>query len=118
MSFYIVIAVVVVVIAVFVIRTAVRNREIKQNGIETFAVVTRVKENESVDADGSVSVSTLFYVTYQTQDGQTVEAQLASGKSIDNRIGRAWDDDLHEGSRVRIKYLPAKPNYVIRLSED
>lgn len=118
MPFYFIFAVIAVVISVFVIRTAKRNKEINQNGIETFAVVTRVKKNESVDSDGFVSVSTLFYVTYQTQDGQTVEAQLASGKSIDNRIGRAWDDDLHEGSRVRIKYLPAKPNYVIRLSED
>lgn len=56
------------------------------------------------------------YVTYRTLAGQTVEAQLASGKSLDIRIGKkVWDQDLHEGSTVRIKYLPDKPNYVIRI---
>ena len=28
---------------------------------------------------------------------------------------KVWDQDLHEGSTVRIKYLPDKPNYVIRI---
>jgi hypothetical protein len=110
------IAVIVVVIAAAVILTSKRNKEINQNGLETDAVVTHVKVNESVDEDGSVSISKTFYVTYQTQDGQSVEAKLGSGKSVDVRVGHAWDDDLYEGSRVRIKYLPEKPNYVIRLS--
>ena len=116
MMLYIMIAVIVVVMAAAVILTTKRNKEINQNGLETDAVVTRVKVNESVDEDGSVSVSKTFYVTYQMQDGQSVEAKLGSGKSIDNRIGRAWDDDLYEGCRVHIKYLPEKPGYVIRLS--
>ena len=113
---YAVIAVIVVVIAVGVIWTAKRNSEIKRDGIETSAVVTRIRENESTDEDGNVSYSYTFYVTYRTQTGQTVEAQLASGKSFDVRIGKkVWDRDLHEGSNVRIKYLPDKPDYVIRM---
>ena len=56
-------------------------------------------------------------MTYRTLTGQTVEAQLASGKSLDIMIGKkVWDQDLHEGSTVRIKYLSDKPNYdVIRI---
>ena len=73
--------------------------------------------NESTDEDGfSTALSNTYYVTYRTLAGQTVEAQLASGKSLDIRIGKkVWDQDLHEGSTVRIKYLPDKPNYVIRI---
>lgn len=113
---YAVIAVVVIALAVGVIFTAKRNSKIKSSGIETDAVVTRVKENESTDEDGIVTnVTYTYYVTYRTSDGQTVEAQLASGKSFDIRVGsKVWDQDLHEGSSVRIKYLPEKPNYVIR----
>lgn len=110
------IAVIVIVIAVGVVMTAKRNSEIKRNGIETNAVVTRIRENTSTDEDGYVTYSYTFYVTYQTQEGKTVEAQLASGKSFDVRIGKkVWDRDLHEGSHVRIKYLLDKPNYVIRI---
>ena len=117
MPFYIGLAAILIVIVVLIIRTAKRNKEIDQNGIEASAVVTRVKRNESVDDDDSVSVTYTFYVTYTMHDGKSMEAKLASGKSFDNRIGRAWDDDLHEGSRVRIKYLPEKPDYVIRIKE-
>lgn len=112
---YIGFGVIVIVIAVVIIFTAKRNNEIKQNGVETDAVVTRVKENESVDGDGFVTVTYTYYVTYRSMDGQTVEAKLGSGKSVDNRIGKSWDSDLTEGSSVRIKYLPQKPNYVIRV---
>ena len=101
-------AIVIIVIAIGVIMTRKRNNEIKRSGIETDAVVTRVRED--------VSTAYTFYVAYQTQEGQTVEARLASGKSIDIRIGKnVWDRDLHEGSKVRIKYLPDKPDYVIRI---
>ena len=95
--------------------TRKRNNEIKRSGIETDAVVTRVREDVSTDEDGT-TYTYIFYVTYQTQEGQTVEARLASGKSVDIRIGKnVWDRDLHEGSAVRIKYLPDKPDYVIRI---
>ncbi len=116
MMMYILAAVIVAVIAVAVIFTAKRNKEIEQKGIEADAVVTRVDVNESVDTDGFVTTSKTFYVTYQTRDGQGVEARLGSGKSVDVRISRAWDDDLYEGCRVHIKYLPEKPGYVIRIS--
>ena len=108
--------VILLVLAVVIIRNKRINGEIDRNGIEAEAVVSRVKENVSSDSDGMVSVSYLYYVTYRTLNGQTVEAQLGSGKSVDFRIGKkAWDHDLHEGTRVRVKYLPEKPSYVIRI---
>ena len=114
---YIGIAVIVVVMVVGMMITKKRNSEIKMNGIEADAVVTRVEENVSTDADGSISgINRTYFVTYRTLNGETVEAELASGKSLDIHIGKAdWDRDLHEGSRVRIKYLPDRPHYVIRI---
>ena len=115
MLYVVISAIVIIVIAIGVIMTRKRNNEIKRSGIETDAVVTRVREDVSTDEDGTTYTYT-FYVAYQTQEGQTVEARLASGKSIDIRIGKnVWDRDLHEGSKVRIKYLPDKPDYVIRI---
>ncbi|MBO4854292.1 MAG: DUF3592 domain-containing protein [Oscillospiraceae bacterium] len=118
MWMYIAVGVIVLAIAVGIIYTAKRNNEIKQNGIETDATVTRVKEHESSDEYGhTTGISYTYYVTYRMLNGETVEAKLASGKSYDSHIGGSWDQDLHEGSNVRIKYLPEKPNYVIRVPE-
>jgi hypothetical protein len=109
-------AVIFLVIVVLMIRNRRINGEIIQNGIEANAVVSRVKENVSSDPGGGVSVSYTYYVTYRGMNGQTVEAQLASGKSFDVKIGKkAWDYDLHEGTQVRVKYLPERPNYAIRV---
>lgn len=116
MGMYIGGAIIVLIIIASIIFTAKRNNKINQNGVEADAVVTRVKESESTDEDGiGTGVYYTYYVTYRTMDGKEVEAKLASGKSFDNRIGKSWDSDLHEGSNVRIKYLPEKPKYVIRV---
>ena len=107
---------VAIVMAVGIVMTAKRNNAIKRSGIETDAVVTRIQESESIDAEGDVTITRTFYVTYRTLDGRTVESRLASGKSVDVRIGKkVWDRDLHEGSAVHIRYLPEKPEYVIRV---
>ena len=118
MWIYIAIGLIVVIALIGIILTAKRNSEIKQNGIEADAVVSRIKVNESVDEDGFVSTSYTYYVTYRSIDGQSIEAKLGSGKSIDNRIGKSWDNDLKEGVSLRIKYLPEKPKYVIRISDN
>ena len=116
MEVYIGGAIIVLIIIASIIFAAKRNNKINQNGVEADAIVTRVKESESTDEDGIVTgVYYTYYVTYRTMDGKEVEAKLASGKSFDNRIGKSWDSDLHEGSNVRIKYLPEKPKYVIRV---
>ncbi len=121
-----IVIVILVVLGIVLVRSIVhkskRNRAIMQNGIETDAVVTRVVESVSTDDDdedggGSETYSYSYYVTFQTQEGQTVEARLGSGKTLDVRVGGAgWDRDLHEGSHVRIMYLPERPDYAILIA--
>ncbi|MBR0313130.1 MAG: DUF3592 domain-containing protein [Oscillospiraceae bacterium] len=99
---YVLIAVIVIAVAVGAFFTIKRNRAIQQNGIEADAVVSRVVEHENQNDDGSHDVSYTYYVKYQTQDGQSVEAKLG------NEPAR-----IYEGMALRIKYLPEKPKYVV-----
>lgn len=99
---YVAIAVIVIVVIVAAVFTIKRNNAIQKDGIEADAVVSRIAENENRDDDGHVDYTYTYYVKYQTQDGQTVEAKLGNAPA---RIA--------EGSRLRIKYLPDKPKYVI-----
>ncbi len=120
-----IVIVILVILGILLVRTIIltskRNKAIKQNGIETDAVVTRVVESVSTDDDddsGSEIYSYTYYVTFQTQEGQTVEARLSSGKTLDVRVNDAgWDRDLHEGSHVRILYLPEQPDCAILVAE-
>jgi len=99
---YALIALVVIVIGFSIITTIKRNNAIQKDGIEADAVVSRVDENEDTDSDGNREVTYVYYVKYQTKDGQTVEAKLG------NEPGH-----LYVGKELRIKYLPEKPKYVI-----
>ena len=94
---YFLIGVFVVSVVAVVVFTARRNKAIKENGIETNAVVSRIKE----DADPE-SNSYTYFVTYTTADGQNVEARV-----------NTLPDYIHVGDMVRIKYLPEKPKYVL-----
>ncbi len=104
---------------ILILITAKRNRDLKDSGVETDAVVTRIWENTSTDPDTLVTTTDyVYFVTYRTDDGDTVEARLASGKSVETyKDQEFWYGDLHEGSVVRIKYLPSKPKYVIRIMD-
>lgn len=75
---------------------------IKKNGIETDAFVSRIEERESSDADG-VTFYEDYYVRYQDREGRTQEAIISNPK----RKG------LVLGARIRIRYLPEKPNNVV-----
>ena len=84
--------------------------------IESYISDYRREHGFSPTVQEMVSISHTYYVTYRAMNGQTVEAQLGSGKSVDFRIGKkTWDHDLQEGTPVRIKYLPEKTNYAIRV---
>ena len=110
-------AVIAALLVFVIVRTKRVNSEIEQNGLETGAVVSRVKEDVTYHSDGSVFVNKEYYVRYRTIRGESVEARLGSGKSVVVTEGKkAWDRDLIEGASLRIKYLPDKPNYVIRVS--
>lgn len=94
-----VIAVGIIVAIVFIVK---RNNNIKKNGVEADAVVSRIMENETINDDGSTDYSYTYYVKFTAQDGQAVEARLGGVPRFTN-----------VGDRVRIKYLPEKPRYAI-----
>lgn len=100
---FVFLGVILAVMGGLAIYTLIVNNKIRKNGIETDAVVSNIKEEESTDADTlATTVSYKYYVTYQTQDGQTVEALI---NKVPNNTGI--------GERVKIKYLPEKTNYVL-----
>ena len=88
-----------IIAAIFIVK---RYNNIKKNGVEADAVISRIKENETLNDYGSVDHSYIYYVKYTAQDGQLVEARLGGAPRL-TRVG----------DRVRIKYLPEKPKYAI-----
>ena len=81
-----------------------RSKKIKQNGVEANAVVSRVKEIETEETDGSRDTRYEYFVKYKNQAGETVEAKLGNPPRF-----------LQEGQQLRVKYLPEKPKYVLKV---
>ena len=75
----------------------------KKNGIEAMAVVSNIKEETTTDSDGS-STSYTYYVRYTTADGVQQEAKIAN---------MGFKKGPEVGDRIRIKYLPEKPNAAV-----
>ncbi|MBQ1286242.1 MAG: hypothetical protein IIY19_07340 [Lachnospiraceae bacterium] len=65
-----------------------------QNGIETYAVVSRI-----VDDGTQSDIDMNVYVTFTAEDGEEIEAILSNPRT-----------DLKEGQQVRIKYHPKYRN--------
>ncbi|MBR0278108.1 MAG: hypothetical protein IJQ50_06590 [Clostridia bacterium] len=101
---YVIIGVVVVAIVGGIIFTVMRTNAIKKNGIEANAVVSRIKEQENTDSEGITDTTYIYYVTFTTQDGQSVEAKLSNPPS-----------KIKVGDSLTIKYLPNKPKLVIAI---
>ncbi|MBR3204038.1 MAG: hypothetical protein IKF60_10680 [Solobacterium sp.] len=98
------IIIIVAVIVCSIIYTFLKNQKISKNGIEADAVVSRIETNENTDADGNVTTSEEYYVTYTNAEGKTVEAKLGNVPGFAN-----------VGTKMRIKYLPEKPKYVVKI---
>ncbi|MBQ8092711.1 MAG: hypothetical protein IJ242_03955 [Clostridia bacterium] len=75
---------------------------VKMLGVEVNAVVTRLEEHETTDADGIPNEYYEAYIRYQTQDGRTVNASLANSNTF-----------LNIGDWVRIKYIPGQEDYPV-----
>jgi len=69
----------------------------KMRGVDAEAVVVRLDESSSTDADGDIWTQTHVYVRYQTQDGRRVEGELANPKNF-----------MSVGDWVTIKYVPGR----------
>ena len=102
MWYYIAGGVLAAVLIVGLIYTIKRNQKINSQGIETDAVVSRIKEIESRDSDGAITTSYEYYVRYQTETGETVEAKLGNAPRR-----------VREGDALRVKYLPEKPKFAL-----
>lgn len=77
------------IVAIFLILSHRMKKQIEENGIETFGVVSRIE-----DVGGPDEITLHYYVTYRTEDGET-EGLLSNPRR-----------DLAVGERVRIKYHP------------
>ena len=106
MGLYIAIAVVVIARVAGFIFNYKRSKAINEGGVEADAVVSRIKENEGEDADGSRTVEYVYYVRYQNEAGESVEAKLGNPPRF-----------ITEGTQLRIKYLPEKPKYVLAVKQ-
>ena len=103
---YIAGAVFVLILAAGFLFNYQRSKKINAQGIETTAVISRVKEIESQDSEGRREVEYQYFVRYQNQNGQVVEAKLGNPP----RMAR-------EGLELRIKYLPEKPKYALAVKD-
>ena len=83
-------AVFIAVCAAIIIVSRKMKREIKENGIETTGVISRIEDTGNPD-----EIDLLYYVQYRTLEGEEVEGLLSNPTS-----------DLQEGQEVRIKYHP------------
>ena len=102
MWMYVFIGVFAVAVVAGIVYNYKRNQKINNEGIEADAVVSRVKEIEKQNDDGSYDVEYEYYVKYQTQSGEDVEARLGNPPRF-----------ITAGTQLRVKYLPEKPNYVL-----
>ena len=106
MAFFMAIAVTGVII--WAIASTKNDNEIKKNGIITEAVVSNYVESSYVDKEkGSKTFGKTFYsytnyVKYQNESGETIEAKIGN-----------YDSCLSMNAKVKIKYLPKKPKYVL-----
>ena len=84
------------------------SKKVKEDGIETDAVVSRIELQEWNGWSGGVwaeNLTEVYYITYTNQKGQSVEAMLSNpGKHT-----------FKEGDRIRIKYLPDRQEYPVLL---
>ena len=71
---------------------------IHRNGVETDAVISRIK----IDTDADDDIVKTYYVTYRNDDGEAVEALLGNPRH-----------NMTQGVRLRVKYLPEKPKHVV-----
>ena len=85
-----------------IVYSIMRTNKVKQDGIEADAFVARVDVEESTDSDGMTSTTEKYTVRYTGQDGKAVEARLANPRK-----------GLVMGDRIKVKYLPEKPKYVV-----
>lgn len=99
-----IIIILLVLFAIGGIWSFVVSKKVKEEGIETEAVISRVETVEWHNADWPENNFTEeYYITYINQKGQTAEALLSNPGS----------HRLKKGDKIIIKYLPDKQDYPV-----
>ena len=75
---------------------------VKMLGVEVNALVTRLEEHETTDADGIPSEYYEAYIRYQAQDGRMINTSLANSNMF-----------IKVGDCVRVKYIPGQEDYPV-----
>ena len=104
--FEIIFLVVLAAFAIGGIWAYVVSKKVKEEGIETDAVVSRIELHEwggGAEEPWTPSITEDYYITYTNQEGKTVEAMLSN----------PGDHKFEVGDRLRIKYLPDKQEYPV-----
>ena len=101
---YAIIAVIVIAVVIGLVFNYKRSKAINERGIEADAVVSRIKEVETVNADGDRYVNYEYFVKFRNEAGETVEARLGNPSP-----------NITEGTRLRVKYLPKKPKHALEV---
>ena len=84
------------------------SKKVKNEGIETDAVVSRVELHEWGDLETRNSITEEYYITYRNQEGQAVEALLTN----------PGNHTFKEGDRIKIKYLPDRQDYPVMVHKE
>ena len=91
-----------IILVAFIPFSIYKTQYTKKNGIEAEAIVTRIEEDTLSDA-----IDYDYYVRYTTAEGKAQEA----------RIKNPGPGLLRVGYRIRIKYLPEKPDVAVWIKE-
>ncbi|MBR1417241.1 MAG: hypothetical protein IJ572_05430 [Bacilli bacterium] len=106
---YVIIGVFVVVIVGVCIYSFITANKIKKDGVEAEGVISKINVNvtQTVDNDGvmvDTDTTKIYFVKFNTSSGEEIEAKLINP-----------DYRLREGDTINIKYLPEKPDKVLRI---
>ena len=78
-----------VILAIVFFLSSRMKKQIKENGIETAGVISRIEDV------GTEEIDLRYYVRYRTEDGEEIEGLLSNPSS-----------DMEAGQRIRLKYHP------------
>ena len=83
---YAVVAVVIIAVLIVAARNRKRSKAINENGIEVDAVVSRIKEVETVNADGDRYVNYEYFVKFRNEEGRPSRPDSAIRRPTSRRV--------------------------------
>lgn len=99
------------IVIIAIICSIISKNKIKKYGVEADAIVSRIEEvttEKPNSSTGEIEYETekTYYVAFKDEDGIELEVRLMN-PSFRQR----------QGDRIKVKYLPEKPNKALRIKE-